>query len=391
MRPTKNTGVIGITLAAVAAGVPLAATGANFYGGAGMLGSELEPRVGNTPFVVTEKESTGGRLFAGIDISRRFSVEGYYADLGAATVSDQTVTGDINYKSHGIAGLVYLFSTRGADGLQNREGLMFYAKGGFGYLDNSSTGGVIFNQLNPEHLAAGVGLEYGFSSGIGIRAEFLNSDVDIRDLSINLLYRFGASNKKDSSPLNELLTDAVMNESIEEPVDMAQTDAGASSAEAEVTPEMIAEENDAEQISLDSDADGVADDADLCAGTAAGAQTDSNGCVFGVIDGINFNTGSVDLTVAATAALDGLISELKRNPGIRIAVQSHTDSRGDAGKNMQLSRQRAVSVVRYLADVGGIDLGRMVATGFGESQPLETNNNAEGRAVNRRVEIEIIQ
>ena len=72
-------------------------------------------------------------------------------------------------------------------------------------------------------------------------------------------------------------------------------------------------------------------------------------------------------------------------------MQSHTDNRGKAASNMELSRQRAVTVVRYLSDVGGISLSRMEAVGYGESRPLQSNRTEQGRAANRRVEIEIIQ
>jgi len=84
-------------------------------------------------------------------------------------------------------------------------------------------------------------------------------------------------------------------------------------------------------------------------------------------------------------------SELSQNPQLNIVVQSHTDNRGRAASNMELSRQRAVTVVRYLSDIGGIDLARLSAVGFGESEPLQSNNTAEGRRANRRVEIGIQQ
>ena len=58
---------------------------------------------------------------------------------------------------------------------------------------------------------------------------------------------------------------------------------------------------------------------------------------------------------------------------------------------MALSRKRAESVVRYLVESGGIDLKRISAIGYGESRPLKTNQTAEGRTANRRVEIKVTE
>ena len=182
MQPSKIINLHKIALATVIAGVSLSAHGAGFYAGAGALGSQLEPRVGGTSFTVTETESSGARVIAGLDLSPRFTLEGYYSELGAARLSNQTVSGEIEYTAAGISGLYYLYSSRGSDGLVNREGLMFYGKAGLGFLSNESTNNIVFNRLNREHLGAGVGLEYNFSNGFGFRAEFLNHDSDARDM-----------------------------------------------------------------------------------------------------------------------------------------------------------------------------------------------------------------
>lgn len=402
MQPAKNTTLPLITLATLVAGVPGITSAAGFYLGAGGLGSELEPRVNQTSFTVTETNSSGARVFAGLDLSPRFSLEGYYAELGAASLSNSAVSGEIDYQAAGIAGLYYVYSSRGREGLQNREGLMFYGKAGLGFLSNNSTNGILFSRLNGEHLAAGLGMEFNFSNGFGLRAEFLNHDADARDFSINLVKRFGGGSKAPMAKLDEAMVEASDdNQPVEEAVPDAPPQEAPIDAPAEVPEPSLETTNvvepplpakPVESVIADSDADGIPDDVDLCSGSVAGANVDESGCVFsGVIEGVNFSSGSAQLTPAATDALDGAITELSANPGLRISVQSHTDNRGSAPNNMELSRQRAVSVVRYLADVGNIDLSRMDAVGFGESQPLESNQSQEGRAANRRVEIEIIQ
>lgn len=390
MRLSKAAKLPLMTLAAMAAGVPVAASGAGFYVGAGALGSNLEPRVNDAAFTVTETKSSGARVFAGMNVGRRISLEGYYSDLGVATLTGEAVTGEISYETGGLSGLFYLYSSRGDDGLTDREGLMLYGRAGIGLLENSSTSGIVFNSLNGEHLAFGLGVEYNHDSGLGVRAEFLNHDADARDVSLNLLYRFGRSSN-DSA-----VSDAIMSEppgllaNPEQPQQEAPQEIVAPPPPPPPPPPVPVEP--APAAVPDQDADGVPDAADLCVGTVSDATVDINGCVFsGVIKGIHFDSGSASLTPAGYAVLDMAINELTANPDIRISVQSHTDNRGDATGNMELSRQRAVTLIRYLADIGNINLGRMEAVAFGESQPLESNGSAEGRAANRRVEIQIIE
>jgi OOP family OmpA-OmpF porin len=112
------------------------------------------------------------------------------------------------------------------------------------------------------------------------------------------------------------------------------------------------------------------------------------------LQGVQFETGSDSFdprTAADTArVLNLLASQLKRylaiHPRIRIDVEGHTDAVGTEESNALLSQRRAETVRAHL--VGrGVDPLRISATGYGESSPLASNEGAEGRAVNRRVEI----
>jgi outer membrane protein OmpA-like peptidoglycan-associated protein len=83
------------------------------------------------------------------------------------------------------------------------------------------------------------------------------------------------------------------------------------------------------------------------------------------------------------------------NPGLVIEIGSHTDNRGDEEYNLNLSQQRAESVVRFLS-ARGISSERLKAKGYGETLPIAGNTNAdgsdnpEGRAENRRTEFKIL-
>ncbi|MBL7841761.1 MAG: OmpA family protein [Cyclobacteriaceae bacterium] len=104
--------------------------------------------------------------------------------------------------------------------------------------------------------------------------------------------------------------------------------------------------------------------------------------------GLQFNLNSYELQAATKANLDDLAKTLKKYDDTNILIEGHTDSSGDDAYNMRLSDNRADAVKDYLKDKG-IKSGRIETKGYGESQPLETNDTEAGRAKNRRVEVAI--
>lgn len=140
----------------------------------------------------------------------------------------------------------------------------------------------------------------------------------------------------------------------------------------------------------DSDDDGVADPDDECPGTEPGTPVDLDGCpAEEAIDlpGVTFEFDSARLTDGAREVLERAVRILERHPDLVIEVAGHTDSVGEAQYNKGLSQRRAQSVARYLRDHGiGND---MRVRGYGESQPVASNDTEAGRAKNRRVELRI--
>lgn len=108
------------------------------------------------------------------------------------------------------------------------------------------------------------------------------------------------------------------------------------------------------------------------------------------IASIEFETGSSVIKQNSLSILDNISKILFDNPEIKISVNGHTDSKGNADKNNKLSKSRAESVKNYLVK-SGIGNNRISAFGFGSSQPIADNNTLEGRQKNRRVEFKIIQ
>lgn len=124
-----------------------------------------------------------------------------------------------------------------------------------------------------------------------------------------------------------------------------------------------------------------------------GQTVDLSGCAVGdslVLHGVNFEFDKATLTVDAKTQLDQVADALLRRPDIKVEVAGHTDSKGSDAYNQRLSEARARAVVEHLAS-RGVDPARMRAAGYGESIPVAGNATDEGRALNRRVELKVLE
>lgn len=102
-----------------------------------------------------------------------------------------------------------------------------------------------------------------------------------------------------------------------------------------------------------------------------------------------FRTDSADLRPGAIEKLRPLAGYLRANPGVRVAIVGHTDSRGSDAHNQDLSERRAASV-RAAFDQMGVTRARFRVEGRGERDPVASNANAAGMRQNRRVEVTLL-
>ena len=104
---------------------------------------------------------------------------------------------------------------------------------------------------------------------------------------------------------------------------------------------------------------------------------------------VHFEFGEATLLPVSEATLDAVADVLRRYPALRVRVGGHTDAVSSAAFNLRLSQRRADAVRDYLVG-GGVAAGRVEAVGFGEGQPVASNETETGRALNRRVEFVVL-
>jgi OOP family OmpA-OmpF porin len=149
------------------------------------------------------------------------------------------------------------------------------------------------------------------------------------------------------------------------------------------TPPGVAVDNSG--CPFDSDGDGVADHMDQCPNTPMGATVNEVGC-WSLEATTLYDSNSSYMKAEAYPLLDEVASILMQNPEMKVEVQGHTDNKGSAQYNQWLSEKRAQRVTDYLVSKG-IDPSRLEAKGYGLTQPVASNDTAQGRAQNRRVEL----
>jgi len=187
-----------------------------------------------------------------------------------------------------------------------------------------------------------------------------------------------------------------------------------------VKEEVVAEETNSVQERKDSDSDGVFDDEDKCPNTEVGITVDETGCEIDddndgvvnsqdncpdtskefMVDGygcpqtailnITFPKGKAKITDDLLDDLKDFAKFLKDNVGYQVIIYGFTDSVGKEEYNQKLSQERAnvvkEALIRY--DLNEI---RFTAIGKGETEPIADNETKEGRAKNRRIEVELLQ
>ena len=310
-------------------------------GGVGL--THIEPWSPSESLTISDNADAGGHLAIGYDFNRFLSVEGYAADLGTSQVAFLGAdVGTIDYQVFGLTALGYLYNTQSGsvfrdsdvDGLFRREGLSLYGRFGVGHMTNSAEG-VQYYQDYPNHVAYGLGLEYGFTNGFAVRTELMAMDTDAKYLNVGILKRFGKSRAPAALPVPAVAVPAA--------------------------PKVAVATPPAAPLTVE-----------------AAPMTTPQG---------NFAFDKAVITQKFARDLDNLAAVLIKND-VGIRINGHADWIGSEQYNMTLSERRAAAVQNYLVS-RGVRSVLLETRGYGETQPIADNTTVQGRAINRRVEIEL--
>ena len=152
---------------------------------------------------------------------------------------------------------------------------------------------------------------------------------------------------------------------------------------------------------IDTDGDGILGSRDKCPDEpeTVNGYKDDDGCpdevpqavkkFTGVIECINFKTGQATILPGSYSILDRAVAVLKDYPDIRIEISGHTDSKGKADYNRDLSQRRADAVKVYFI-AKGIEASRLTTVGYGLDRPIADNGTESGRSKNRRTEFRLL-
>jgi outer membrane protein OmpA-like peptidoglycan-associated protein len=151
----------------------------------------------------------------------------------------------------------------------------------------------------------------------------------------------------------------------------------------------------------DADHDTIIDAEDACPEAFGPKNEDpkKNGCPAArveqgqikILERVEFENNSAKLRKVSDPVLDAVLKVMNEHPEFtKLSVEGHTDSRGAAAHNLDLSRRRAASVMKWLTD-HGIAKGRLTSQGLGMTKPIDTNDTDQGRQNNRRVEFHILE
>lgn len=298
------------------------------------------------------KDGWGGGLGFGKILDKHFNVElrGFYQAFGGTN-------GPWDFAG-GTADLQYYFT---------RDRLSPYAVIAAGAMNSCASANCGVGAIGE----AGAGFTYEVHENFLIRS-------DVR-------YRYNNNFNAQVQPGPDEYHDMVVNVGFvvpfgDKPKRMERTEAPIPATAAAPAPEPST-------ANLDSDGDGVPDAMDKCPGTLKGSNVDNSGCpVKLVLKGQHFQRDSSELTLNARIILDDIAQNLISDPQKNdIEVQGHSSSEGKDAYNMKLSQRRAQSVVNYLKKKGVTN--RLIAKGYGETQPIADNSTEAGRAENRRVEL----
>ncbi len=308
-----------------------------WYAGAGVGSTEVAPEGTSGGWYVKDDRDWGYKIFIGQRLFPHWSGELSFVDTGEAGLGNTNPSiealipdATISYKIPTVSGSFHLWGPKNDIDMFARVGLS-------SIINTVSDSRISYEKQTFAQLNVGVGLQWRFAPNWFVRAEYDSFDNDASFIGVSLARYF---------PIHDTHR---IPKTVEAPVVIQP--------EAEPIPDPVPEQT--------------------CQ-------------IFnGAIDAIQFQVDSADLTPQSETALNETAKQLMAYPAIAIEIQAHTDSTASEEYNLDLSNRRADRIKSYLQEQG-IAPERLIAKGFGETQPRATNETEAGRSLNRRVEFKII-
>jgi OOP family OmpA-OmpF porin len=315
-------------------------------------------------------------LAVGYQFNNPWAVELLY--LNADSESDNPFIGDVDVDQFRLDGL-YHFSRSGD--------WQPYLAGGIGDIDYEASR-VNFDD-NDTILNFGGGIKYHLSDVASLRPDVRlihgleESTMDVAfTLGLSFLLGGGSSSspsvkKPEPVPVVEAPAD-VDNDGVIDSLDQCAN-----------TPSGV--RVDSTGCALDSDKDGVADYKDSCPDSALNAKVDARGCYIELTEdrevqlSVRFANNSAEVPVSEYPEIKSVADFMTEYAGTRVVIEGHTDDRGAASYNQQLSERRAKAVADVLVEEFKVSADRVSSVGYGEERPIVSNDTADNRALNRRV------
>ena len=321
-----------------------------FYAGAGLGASFLAPDTSDSSWTVDKSNDLGFKVYLGYHFAEHWFTEIGYADLGEVRFSSNRSLIEDEETIHSKTPSLFLGYFLPLDEWFNASlPIDTFVKAGIASMNSSSSSSLLNVESQDSVLPAiGLGVEWAMLERWYLRSEYERFSADAGLLSLSVNFRFGGQHYQKKNRLPEVVAS--------KPVVIA-----------EIEPEIEPEQSITDTQCLNEAAEGC---------SLLYAQFKHS---------IRFGSNSKHLESISYELLTGLVDALKKVPHLDIEIQAHSDSIGDVSFNQALSEQRARSVYDYLVS-HGIDESRLSSKGFGESQPIASNETLEGRSLNRRVD-----
>ncbi|GAA6166383.1 OmpA family protein [Sessilibacter corallicola] len=316
-------------------------------------------------------------LALGYQFDNPWAVELVY--LNADSESDNSLIGDIDVEQYRLDGL-YHFSRSGK--------WQPYLAGGIGDIDYEATRFSVDD--NDTIFNFGGGAKYQLSKVASLRPDLRlihgieESTFDVA-FTLGLSFLLGATESSAPVKKSKPVEPAV----VAGPADADNDGVIDSRDQCPNTPNGV--RVDSNGCPLDSDKDGVADYKDSCPDSALNAKVDSRGCYIELTEdkevqlNVRFANNSAEVPQSAYPEIESVAKFMREYAGTSVVIEGHTDDRGAAAYNQQLSERRAKAVADVLIQEFRVSGNSVSSVGYGEEKPVVSNDTAENRATNRRV------